>query len=364
MSRPLIGLIGAGGAVGGAALAQLLPQAVRIRAGQRQSRVWPEGVDGQVLDLFDAPALADFCNGCQVVLNCAGPSWRVGDRVARAAHAAGAGYVDAFGNAALLAALHDARQPSIIGAGVFPGLTALLPRWLAGRGFDRVTRLHIHAGGREHCSSAGGADVLLSALGGFGTPNAQWLDGRVQALPVEQQAQRLAGFPEPVFRSAYLTDELQRLAGTLGVPHASFHNVFDQATVPALIASLCQRLSQDPSALPQAVEQLIQAAELQLLGRRAYYRLTVDLSGWRAGQPLHQRAVLSSQDSYGISATVAVCAVLQLLHDPAWRGAHWAGDCLAPDGVIDAMQTGTACQALSIVNLAAQAATSEEEGVL
>ncbi|MGA9705009.1 saccharopine dehydrogenase NADP-binding domain-containing protein [Pseudomonas sp.] len=365
MSRPWVGLIGAGGAVGGAALAQLLeyPE-LRVRAGQRRPQSWPEGVEGYALDLFDDLALAQFCAGCQVVLNCAGPSWQIGDRVARAAHAVGASYVDAFGNAALLAALQGARQASIIGAGVFPGLSALLPHWLARRGFDRVDSLQIHAGGREHCSPAGGADVLLSALGGFGTPNAQWRDGRVQALMVEPQAQHLPGFPEAVVCSAYLTDELQRLARTLGVAQASFHNVFDHGDIPALISTLCQRLSQDLGALPQAVAQLVQAAELQLLGRRAYYRLTVELSGWRGDQPLRQRAVLSSADSYGLSATVAVCATLQLLDDPAWRGAHWAGDCLAPESVIEALQAGSACQALSIVNLTSASLSLEEEGVL
>lgn len=365
MSRRLVGLVGAGGTVGSAALAQLRRQAdVHVRAGQRRAQRWPDDVEGWVLDVFDPQALAAFCSGCQVVLNCAGPSWQVGDRVAQAAHATGAAYVDAFGNTALLTALQGARQPSIIGAGVFPGLTALLPRWMANRGFDRVSGLHIHAGGREHCSQAGGADVLLSALGGFGTPNAQWVEGRVQPSPIEQQAQRLAGFPEAVFCSAYLTDELQRLARTLGVARASFHNVFDQAEIPALIAASCQRLSQDPSALPAAVAQLVHAAELQLLGRRPYYRLSVELSGWRGGQAVRQRAVLSSQDSYGLSASVAVCAALQLLRDPSWRGAHWAGDCLMPDDVITAVQADSACQALSIVNLAAQTTTAEEEGVL
>lgn len=365
MNRPWVGLIGAGGAGGGAALEQLLEHdELRVRAGQRRPRRWPEGVQGHSLDLFDDRALAQFCAGCQVVLNCAGPSWHIGDRVARAAHAAGAGYVDAFGNAALLAALQGARQASIIGAGVFPGLSALLPRWLARRGFDRVDSLQVHAGGREHCSPAGGADVLLSALGGFGTPNAQWRDGRAQSLTVEPQAQRLPGFPEAVVRSAYLTDELQRLARTLGVGHASFHNVFDHGDIPALIATLCQRLSQDSDALPQAVAQLVQAAELQLLGRRAYYRLTVELAGWRGGQPLRQRAVLSSADSYGLSATVAVCATLQLLGEPDWRGAHWAGDCLASEAVIEALQMGSACQALSIVNLASEALDLEEVGAL
>ncbi|PWU30669.1 hypothetical protein DK254_11395 [Pseudomonas sp. RW407] len=368
MSAPLIGLVGSGGSVGGAALALLRHRpGLRLRCGQRRPQAQSATLETHPLDVFDAAQLATFCEGCQVVLNCAGPSWLIGERVACAAHRAGAAYVDAFGNAALLEALQGADRPSIIGAGVFPGLTALLPRWLVNQGLERPTHLRILSGGREPCSSAGGADVLLSALGGFGTPNTHWYDGQVQALVLPPGTEELPGFPELAHRSSYLTNELLQLAQALELREASFCNVFSNPELPTLIASLCQRLSQshDPHSLQQAVAQLVRAADLELQGRTPYYRLVVELEGWRSQQPYCQRAVLRSHDSYSLSATVAVCATVRLLEDDAWSGAHWAAQALQPATVIDAVLQ-QACNDLSLVELPGQQArnSGKEEGAL
>lgn len=368
MSAPLIGLVGSGGSVGGAALALLRQRpGLRLRCGQRRPQVMPATPETRRLDIFDTAQLATFCEGCQVVLNCAGPSWLIGERVARAAHQAGAAYVDAFGNAALLTSLQGVDRPSIIGAGVFPGLTALLPRWLANQDLKRPTRLLVLAGGREPCSNAGGADLLLSSLGGFGIPNAHWCDDRVQPLVLAPGAEELPGFPERVHRSPYLTDELQHLAQALGLREASFCNVFSSPAVPALIASQCQRLSQShaPHTLQEAVAQLVTAADLELQGRTPYYRLVVELDGWRSSRPCCLRAVLRSRDSYGLSAAVAVCATVHLLENDDWHGAGWAAQVLQPDTVVDAIRRHPACDALSLVELAGQQARDlSEEGSL
>jgi hypothetical protein len=49
------------------------------------------------VDLNDPAQLAAFCDGCRIVVNCAGPTYRILDTVARAAFAAGADYVDIGG---------------------------------------------------------------------------------------------------------------------------------------------------------------------------------------------------------------------------------------------------------------------------
>src|SRR5919108_258567 len=56
------------------------------------------GCEAAALDLDDDASLARFCDGCRVVLDCTGPSFRVLDRVARAALRAGADYVGAGGD--------------------------------------------------------------------------------------------------------------------------------------------------------------------------------------------------------------------------------------------------------------------------
>src|SRR5207302_8403929 len=98
----------------------------------------------------DPRSLADFCEGCRVVVNCAGPSSVIGDRVARAAFAAGADYVDVAGERALHAQAVGlpAGRTALPGAGMMPGLSELLPRVLAHDHPRRTAHLRAWCGGR------------------------------------------------------------------------------------------------------------------------------------------------------------------------------------------------------------------------
>ena len=65
----------------------------------RLHQQWPDArLQWTAVDFNDTPALARFARGCDVLLNCAGPSWRVADRAAQAALKADAHYVDAAGD--------------------------------------------------------------------------------------------------------------------------------------------------------------------------------------------------------------------------------------------------------------------------
>ncbi|WP_449065129.1 saccharopine dehydrogenase NADP-binding domain-containing protein, partial [Planomonospora algeriensis] len=97
----MIGIVGGYGAVGGAAARLLADRGVRV--GGRDLEAARRFVDEELggrgearrVDAYDEAALAAFCRGCRVVVNCAGPSYLLLDRVARAAFRAGADYVDA-----------------------------------------------------------------------------------------------------------------------------------------------------------------------------------------------------------------------------------------------------------------------------
>ncbi|MCI4066434.1 hypothetical protein MRQ36_29320 [Micromonospora sp. R77] len=69
----MIGLLGPTGAVGTAAAAHLAGWTTSpVRLGARRPRA------GMVpVDVDDPAALAAFCRGCTVVLNCAGPAFRI-----------------------------------------------------------------------------------------------------------------------------------------------------------------------------------------------------------------------------------------------------------------------------------------------
>ena len=93
-----IGIIGASGAVG-RVVTNVLAQTegVTLVLGGRhplpdlQAAAGERGrarIETTAVDVLDAKALDRFANGLSVVVNCAGPSYMIGDRIARVALAA------------------------------------------------------------------------------------------------------------------------------------------------------------------------------------------------------------------------------------------------------------------------------------
>ena len=98
----MIGVIGTTGMVG-AAVAERLHSAglpVLLSARRRSAINHPTHADIEVahVDITDSVSLDAFCRRCSVVVNCAGPSYRILDTVARAALSNGAHYVDPAGD--------------------------------------------------------------------------------------------------------------------------------------------------------------------------------------------------------------------------------------------------------------------------
>src|SRR5437762_12354893 len=144
----MIGILGAGGEVG-RATARLLDGRAELRLGGRR----------------DHESLDRFCAGCDVVVNCTAAPAR--ELVAAAAMGAGAHYVDPAGDGLLLDRMagvcraHPGRT-ALLAAGASPGLTGLLPRWLAGQGFDRPLALTGYACAMDRFSPGSAADFLAS----------------------------------------------------------------------------------------------------------------------------------------------------------------------------------------------------------
>lgn len=378
MRYPVIGIVGAGGSVGGAALDGLHTSPDwTLRAGYRSQPARNDAaavIDWRHVNADDAASLARFCDGCAVVLNAAGPSCRIGDRVARAADVAGADYVDAFGGAVLvrqLAAQPSSRERRVIhSAGVYPGLSAVLPRWLARQGFDRVHALRGWAGGRERCTPAAAADVLLSTLDGFGQAGVAWIDGRrvTDALPPRNEVE-LVGFPGRVHAQPFFSQEMERLARELGLRDAYWNNVMPSGRATETIARWCARLSArlDDSTLEHAISDLVETSRRDVAGQAPYYCLVLEMDGERAGRSHCVRVVLNARDSYRVSGTVAASAVLCLLDTPPAPGIHSADSVLAWEPLLDHLRRWGAVDSFSLVELPVNDAAAEaviEEGTL
>lgn len=376
MGRGLVGVVGATGAVGSAAARLLHDWAPgRLRLGGRRVDALT-GLAGSLgnaaqavaVDVAEPASLARFCAGCHVVVNCAGPSYQVAERVARSALAAGADYVDPGGDDPLFARLTATGLPAgrtaVLSAGMTPGLTGLLPRWLARQGFDRVTALTAHIGSRDRFTPAAAADYLLSLGNGYGEAGTALRGGRRSAAALRPLTDaELPFFPRRVNAYPYLTTEAERLARALRLTDVDWYNVFDGgADLLALVGRLQEGVAAG-SDLTAAAADLVRAAELDLFGEAPYQLLVFQLRGEAGGSPRARTLVVRAVDTYRLTALVAALSAAALTRGEIRPGPHYAADVLEP-GLAETLAASPVITAFELLDGAGLAGAAMEEGAI
>jgi hypothetical protein len=356
-----VAVIGGYGAVGAEAARQLVAWGAGdvIVAGRDEARAQAqaEALGGTaraaVVDVDDRGSLAALCAQAAVVINCAGPSCRVLDRVARAAVASGAHYVDAGGDDPvhrLLGATgrRGAEAPDlalVLSAGMLPGLTGLLPRALAADGFAEVTALDAWVGGLDRFTETAAADFLASLRNGFGRARMVWRNGRpAPATGAPGARVAVPFFPDPVVTHPYLSTETERVVTALDLRDASLANVFAGDHVRAA-------LSRVTGEGPGEAAALVEASGLDLFGRRPFQRLVFRLAGRDAdGRPRRRALVLSGTGASALTGSVAALAARSVAAGEVPAGARFAADALDPVTSLDRLRTARAVTAVEIVD--------------
>ncbi|WP_436775929.1 saccharopine dehydrogenase NADP-binding domain-containing protein [Yinghuangia sp. YIM S09857] len=384
MTGPVIGVLGATGSVGREAVRELAELGYgRLRLGGRRADALreltctcPPAKDAETVavDANDPHDLRTFAEGCATVLNCAGPSYLLGDRVARAALAAGAHYVDVAGDDPVAEKLGARNLPSddrvvVLSAGALPGLSSLLPRLLAAE-FEHVGRLSAYTGGMEDCSATVAADMMLSLTTGgadgasFGEALAAWRGGRraSRVLRTDERG-RAPHFAGDVALVPFLSTETERLAAALALDEVDWFNVYPGPQVRTVLGRLPGRLDagDDPDAL--AVE-MMRAARLDLAGRSPFYTMVFTLSGVADGVMGTRSLVLRARSSYRLTATVAAAAVDAVATGRVPPGVHFAAEVLQAGAVAARLRESGACERLEIHRADAAEPYEDEEGEL
>lgn len=366
----LIGVLGASGDVGLASARALLSLGVNeLRLGGRDpgngarclaslQQQWPEArLQWTAVDFNDAAALTGFARGCGVLLNCAGPSWRLADRAARAALQADAHYVDAAGEMTLEP--HQWRNRcAVLGGGLQPGLTGLLPRWLAEQAFTQVLGLTSYFGLRDHFTAVAADDFLQGAVDGTNEPLAAWRNGRCSRALTRSQDVLLPCFPGQVHVLPYLNQEGERLAVDLRLEIGQWFNVITDGHVLKAL-DLAHSL---PRA--DAVQRLCEASRLDLSGQAPFVTLLLQLDGLWEGQARTRSLVLSGAGNAALTGAMAAATVVSVADGEITAGCHYAAQALPPAASLERLQRTSAIRALNLLHGPLDHLHSVEEGCL
>ncbi|GLY32369.1 NAD(P)H-binding protein [Kineosporia sp. NBRC 101731] len=416
-----IGVLGASGAVGAAAISALQqlglgPLRLGARHLERLRAVKANSAELVAVDVTDAAAVRAFVRGCAVVLDCTGPSYELGEAVPVAALAEKVPCVLVTGEQPVyeaLTALGDAASPVVLSAGTMPGLSGLLPRLLVQREHDSHGRaaaparvvvapngtaaahalgpgespwgfgpdgrpaavgpagshagggasLVVHTGGLERATRTVAADLVLSlgvsagAANLFGEAGAAWHEGakRSRALAPADDVE-VAGFPGAVSAQPFLSLESERVARDLGLHSLRAWHVHPGPAVRSVLATLpAARHGNTP--MDELIARILRAADVDLTGRAPYYRMVFTLT-----QPDGEQtsALVTSPDSYRLTAAVGACAVQQILDGQVPSGVQFADRALDPAKVLNDLGTADPQTRIDLVVGGAE----DEEGAL
>lgn len=251
----MIGILGGTGEVGRSAAAML--SAHDLRLGSRATGV----------DVTDEESLGRFVEGCTVIVNCVGPSHQHSAAVAKAALRADVDLVDAGGDEHLRAALDDEARKAgrriVLAAGALPGLSGLLPRWLAA-GLGAIDDLTAYFAVADRFTKAAAEDYLEGVLGNDNEPLAAWRNAR--AIPDAVHRQHNLTLPyltDPVSAFPFLDGESRQLARDLNLTNGTWYSVIEG---DHLVSALDRARGLTRA---EAVDGVCRAAALDLAGRTA-----------------------------------------------------------------------------------------------
>lgn len=376
---PRIGLLGGAGAVGREVAARLRARgAGEVLIGGRDLAAAEAVVAGVlqgeghavVADAHDPASLRDFCAASDTVVNCAGPSRLLMDRVAVAAVRGGARYVDVGGDDPVYERLTRSAPPGtgtvVLSAGMIPGLTGLLPRYLAGLGFTRVDRLTVYHGVRDRIGRAGAYDFVAGIAEGGDESFAAWRLGGPRPGAALRAERLLPGFTDAVTVHPYLSPEARRTAELLGLRDGDWHTVLFEGQTSAVLGGLpgLAKGGLTEDGLRAAAERLSRAAEFDLLGRTPQVALLFGLDGHEEGGEMTRSLVLRATGAAELVAAAAAVTVDEAVRGHLPAGVHFAADVTDPARAVAALAEDPGVLQLSVHDVPLEQLVAQDEGAI
>lgn len=339
-----VGVLGGYGDIGAHVVRALHEAGVGpLRVGGRDPRRAEALVDGDLggagtavaVDIADARALRDFADGCRVLLNAAGPSRAVGAPVVLAARDVGAHLVDVAGDEPLHGVLtglsgdDDATEGRVdlLSAGMQPGLTAILPRYLAAA-FARAESLTAWSAIMDRFTRAAAEDYLEGTARRLSEPLAAWRRGRrvSRALRRADEPVAVPGTSARFADVPIMTAESERLAGDLRLVDGQWHTLMIEGEVGDLLDRL------HTMGREEAAGALCLASRIDMAGRRPLAVLLAEVRGERVEPrgPGIRSGMLRGSGTGALAGAAAAAAVLAVLEDEVPEGLHYAAEVLDP----------------------------------
>lgn len=318
----VFGVIGGYGRIGTEVINTLLKMTdAEILAGGRNSDKCREHSSGcesrisyQKVDIHSDASLSLFCRKCHIVINCAGPSSTIFDKVARAALRHKIHYIDVGGSEALYNELllredmiRDNDTAFVVTSGMYPGLTEVFPAYIASGYFDEVESLEYYFAVNDHMTYSSAYDIVCGMLKNDDVSPSFYEDGQkkkcqsVSTLELE--------LPHPVGKVPGVmtfNSDMLRIVENYNIKSARFYNIFSGERIRQVLFEIGMlKMLNKPSPKKRLAEILVNASNEDMRGRQSYVMLYLTMKGRGNGSPKAVTSTLYSEKAHKVSGIVA-----------------------------------------------------------
>lgn len=336
-----IAVLGGYGDVGQATCRYLLSLGLGpIRIGGRNAEINQVIDDPQVsyqyANFIDEPSLNEFVQHCHLVVNCAGPAHLIGDRLAKVARANDLPYLDVAGDDPLYHKLittgyQETGHTAVLSAGLQPGLTGLLPLWLAQQVDFDIRHLTSYFVLFDRFTQVAADDYMQGASDELSTPLAAWRNGRKQPAALQRiQALTLPFLASAVTALPQVSTENERLAKQLSLDSAKWYNCVTGEHVLNAFNTVQSETRE------QAIETLCRASALDMAGRSPFIWMIIEAQDSR--QQTTHTSVLKGSGNANLTGAIAALTAASLLRGEIPTGVHFCPQVLAPNLLFPALQ--------------------------
>lgn len=334
-----IGVVGASGEIGGAAVEYLLSSGYKVIGGQRRAESDFEGRENfrlHRMDLFDDSELQSFCNECGVVLNCAGPSYKIRGRVARSAENAHAAYADLSDIIITDHNIQNELKKNVVfvaGTGYLPGISGILLNTICAE-FDRINLLQGFQAGRQYYTKIAFRDILMSSMSDSGMPEAYIKNGKTEHSPYGSDEKRdIPGIQEPVYLKSYIPFEiLDALKKTDKIDELHWFNALtDKKMMDMMMKAYSVFAASDEKDGTEAADRLYDDLFSHMEIRKNWSELMYEVTGVKNGRNMRERYILNLSDSNRFSGLIGAKTAVHLLKNDINPGIYWCRDIIRYD---------------------------------
>lgn len=256
------------------------------------------------LDINDKENLRQFISECNLVINCAGPSTFISEKILTECILLGKNYIDAFGWIEDIDRRDYKDSVIVLNAGTVPGLPGILAKYLSK---EDSGKLMVCSGGIEMAGKSSLIDMIVSSFNGYSSPGMEIREGKPEKVSYQVNASflNMPGILQPL-----ITAEIRDISNILGYKNICNYNIWPDESLKNLMIEGCMLYAsaKEEEDKNTAIEKIYRKLSEAVTVKKSWYRLLVKAEYKTESQVVDIR----TKDSSVLTALV-ICHIAERL---------------------------------------------------